>query len=212
MGTRVICISRSLAAGGETIGRLVAERLGFTCVDEEVIALASRKAEVDPTLVAQSEHRGSILDRLFGALAVWPAEMPVAAGSFYAPSAHLAVRPVEEELRVLIREAIVEIAGRGSAVIVAHAASYALAGQPDVLRVLVTASRETRIERLRQAQASSQSEAAALVRNSDKEREFYLRSFYDVREELPTHYDLVVSTDLLSAEQAAEAILAAVSR
>ena len=54
----------------------------------------------------------------------------------------------------------------------------------------------------------SASDAAAAVRQSDKEREFYLRSFYDVREE-PTDYDLVLNTDRLSAEQAAATILAA---
>ncbi len=209
MSARVICISRTVAAGGETIGRLVAERLGFACIDEEIVALASKKAGVDPELVAQSEHRGSILDRLLAAVAAWPAEMPAAAGAFYAPSAELAAQPVADELRALIREAIVEIASRGSAVIVAHAASYALTGQSDVLRVLVTAARETRIERLRQAQSSSPSDAAAAVRNSDKERAFYLRSFYDVGEEEPTHYDLVVNTDLLTVEQAVAAILAA---
>ena len=34
MATRVVCISREIGAEGETVGRLVAERLGLQYVDE----------------------------------------------------------------------------------------------------------------------------------------------------------------------------------
>jgi hypothetical protein len=46
----------------------------------------------------------------------------------------------KDDVRHLIQGAILEIARRGEAVIVAHAASYALARRPDTLRVFVTAS------------------------------------------------------------------------
>ena len=47
-------------------------------------------------------------------------------------------------LRVLIRETIEQTAAQGNVVIVAHAASHALPQRSDALRVLVTASPETR--------------------------------------------------------------------
>ena len=56
--------------------------------------------------------------------------------------------PMTEDLRGLIRAAIEETSARGDVVIVSHAASHALAANTDVLRVLVTASRETRTARL----------------------------------------------------------------
>ena len=56
-------------------------------------------------------------------------------GGTDATPAHLSA-----ELRELIRSAIEEIADAGQVVIVAHAASHALAARSDVLRVLVTAS------------------------------------------------------------------------
>jgi len=49
------------------------------------------------------------------------------------------------------------------------------------------------------------------VKDSDAGRRDYLRRFYDVGEELPTHYDLVVNTDVLSVEQAAELVSQAAS-
>ena len=40
----------------------------------------------------------------------------------------------------------------------------------------------------------------------DAGRADYLKRFYGISEELPTHYDLVVNTDAVSVEQAAELI------
>jgi hypothetical protein len=50
------------------------------------------------------------------------------------------------------------------------------------------------------------------VKKSDAARRDYLRRFYDVEEELPTHYDVIVNTDLLSIEQAARLVTEAGSR
>jgi shikimate kinase len=36
MAFRVVCISRTMAAGGEMIGRAVSERLGYRYVDEDL--------------------------------------------------------------------------------------------------------------------------------------------------------------------------------
>jgi cytidylate kinase len=52
-------------------------------------------------------------------------------------------------------------------------------------------------------------EAQRFVEREDMARADYLKRFYDVGRELPTHYDLVVSTDKLSAEQATGIIVAA---
>ena len=47
---------------------------------------------------------------------------------------------------------------------------------------------------------------AAAVAQSDRNRRDYLRGFYAVREELPTHYDLVINTDGLTPEEAGEIV------
>jgi len=49
-------------------------------------------------------------------------------------------------------------------------------------------------------------DAAKALRDSDAGRADYLKRFYDIREESPTHYDLVLNTDALSIEQAAELV------
>ena len=207
MPRKVVCISRTAGAGGETVGRMVAERLGYAYIDEEIIVVASRKAGLHPSEVAKAEERAPLLDRLLDALTVPSAAgFLEATGAYYLAGSTAVPVPVAEDLRALIRQTIEEIAARGRVVIVAHAASYALGKRPDVLRVLVTASPETRVERLTLLKTD---DAAKAVRDSDREREHYLRRFYEVREESPLHYDLVVNTDTLAAEQAVAAIAAA---
>ena len=100
-----------------------------------------------------------------------------------------------------------EIAAEGNAVIVAHAASMALAGAEGILRVLVTASPEERVKRLVETEEIANADAARLIMESDQARADYFRHFYGVAQELPTHYDLVVNTDVLGAEQAAEIVV-----
>jgi hypothetical protein len=210
-GFGVVCISRTVCAEGERIGRTVAQRLGYRYVDEEIITKAARDAQVDPALVAAAEHRQPLLRRLVAEIPAMAtaftlmADLPVS-GSASGPAPFGAAA---EDMRILIRAAIQEVANAGQAVIVAHAASMALAGHTQVLRVLVTASPATRAARLAAEQGLSSAQAAAAVTASDRERRDYFQRFYQIRDELPTHYDLVLNTDALAPERAADIIVSA---
>jgi Cytidylate kinase-like family len=199
----VICISRALGAGGEEVGRLVGERLGFVYVDEEIIARAAERGGIDPETVADQERRRSLfaglLDYLADSGAVFATPPPTVAWN----------EPSSEAVRAFIREAIDEVARRGNAVIVAHAASHAIGAGPAGLRVLITASTETRKRHLAEEDGVDESGVAKTIRQSDAARADYLKRFYGIATELPTHYDLVVNTDTLSVEQAADLIVQA---
>jgi hypothetical protein len=214
MGFRVVCISRTTAAGGEHIGQAVAQRLGFRYVDEQIIERAAQQAQVDPGLVAAAEHRQPLLRRLLDKLAsgaeltgmvTLEAGMPVDASTPLPAAYKLDVN----DLRVLIRAAIHEVARAGHAVIVAHAASMALGATEGVLRVLVTASTETRIRRVAEFERIIEAEAERRIAASDRDRREYFQRFYKLQEELPTHYDLVINTDVLTTAQAVDVVLAA---
>lgn len=202
MARQTVCISHAPGAGGTAVGRAVAERLGFRYVDEEVIAEAADWADLDPAVVADAERRKPLVDRLLAGLATAGPEY----GSPEAVSYGWAsMGPAEHELRALIIEVLHAFADRGSVVIVSHAASFALADR-DVLRVLVTASPETRARRLAEARDIAERDGARQVKKEDEARADYLRRFYGVDHELPVHYDLVVNTDAVTPQQAARAI------
>jgi Cytidylate kinase-like family len=201
VAARVVCISRALGAEGSEIGRAVSDRLGYRLVDEEIVAEAAKKGQVDVDLVADAEERRSFARRILDEL-LWtsaPTLTPEFAPADFSSEPH----------RALIVEVIRETFEREEAVIVAHAASHALAGSPGVLRVLVTASPEVRARRLASAKFVDESQGPKLVRESDAARAAYLKKFYGLAEELPTHYDLVVNTDVLSPDEAADLVVAA---
>jgi cytidylate kinase len=203
MACLVVCISRAVGAGGEEVGRLVADRLGYEYVDDEVVAQTAAKAGVDTGVVADEEERKSLASRVLQALARSGGAEGLAVGGM---PIHTTDEPAPEDIRVLIRETIEQTAAQGNVVIVAHAASYALGEKPDVLRVLVTASPETRARRLGESENLDESASAKAVKDSDAARRDYLKRFYGVGDESPTHYDVVLNTDKLAAAQAAELI------
>lgn len=110
------------------------------------------------------------------------------------------------EIQALIREAIEQTAARGDVVITAHAASHALEPAERILRVFVTASPRTRAQRVSEQGDVDIAAAERIVRTADAGRRDYLKRFYEVAEELPTQYDLVVNTDGISVVEAAELV------
>jgi cytidylate kinase len=204
---RVVCISSATGAGAEEIAQLVAERLGLRIIDEAIIARAAQEAGVEHEVVADVERRKSFIASLFRDLGTSAGF--VAAGSGY---------PVVDEdslstddLRTLIRTAIEETADQGDVVIVSHAASIALAEREDVLRVFVTGSPEARAARVAATRGIWDDAADKQIADADAGRADYFRRFYDLRRELPTHYDLVVNTDRIGTREAADLIIQAAS-
>lgn len=207
VGRSVICISRVTGAGGEEVGQLVAEKLGFRYLDDEIIARAAAKGGVSPADIADAERRKSLLGRVL-------AELGTSGGAD--AWAVTGIAPVARDrpqgnLHSLIVDVVEEIAGRGDVVIAAHGASFALAGRPNVLRVHVTASPETRARRLSESDGLEPKAAAKAIHDSDGSRADYLRRFYRIETELPTQYDVVLNTDGLSSAEASDLVVHAAS-
>ena len=202
-----MCLSHTTGSGGEEIGKLVAERLGYLYLDEDIVAWAAAEGGLEPGDIANEERRKSFATRLLESFAEGGGD----AWTLAAAHGMEVVRPAD--IRALIRETLVQTAARGNVVIVSHAASYALERGPNTLRVFVTASPKTREDRVAaEAEGGERTKAARVIRESDAGRRDYLKRFYSVDSESPTDYDLVVNTDQLSTEQAAEIVLRAAER
>ncbi len=187
MPRSIISISYADGAGGPEIAELVAERLGLRYADGAIIVAAAQSEGIFPEAVSLAESRqaGRRIEVDFNR------------------------SETTESLRALIREAVVNEADEGRVVISAHAASFALGGRDDVLRVLVTASDETRLRRFAEEEGADGKTAAKRLSQSDKGRADYLKRFYGVSNEVPTHYDLMINTDNLSLAEAVETIAGA---
>ena len=209
MPSRVVCISAFDGAGGQELGRAVADQLGYRIVDEAIVARAAQEAGVEHHVAADAERRKTFARRLLDELGSGGTVATASLGAFIPLEAVEGGGASDSDLRALIRAAIEETAEVGNAVILAHAASIALADRADTLRVLVTASDATRESRIVSERGVDESAAAKLVDESDAGRSAYLKRFYDVGEEAATHYDLVVNTDRLAPDRAADLVVRA---
>jgi len=211
VGRSVICISQTTGSGGQEIGHAVAERLGFRHVDEEIVARAAELEGTNLEEIADVERRQTWIRRLLSSLD-HRAKLETYGRSalFRDPDSHLGALPLttSEDLRDGIRAAIHETAEQGEVVIVSHGASFALSDTPGILRVLVTASPETRAKRIAPEKPES-ARALRSIRSTDQARADYLKRFYAVAREESTHYDVVINTDLLDYDEATALILLA---
>jgi cytidylate kinase len=206
VGHNVVCMSTQAGAAAGEVSRRVAEQLGFRLIDEDIVTRAAVEGGVEKEIVADVERRRPALMKLvesFGSAGMGSGYVLAAP----APGQGL---PTSDELRGLIRSVIEDVAGAGNAVIVAHAASLALVRRGDVLRVMLTASPEVRERRLADELDCDEKQAARTRKRSDSERADYIKRFYGIGAELPTHYDLVINTDKIGPDQAARLIVQAV--
>ena len=209
MARRVICISRLLGAGGDDVGRIVADELGYRLVDEEIVQQAAESNGVTVEELADAEKRTKVIDRLVRNLAM-------AGGAAGLMSTGTGVVELSggndpKSLRALIQRSIHETAERGEVVIVSHAASYALTGRDDVLRVLVTAiarntGRPCRARRCARQQEGCQSgcpERRCPRRLPEK--------LLQRRRRVATHYDLALNSDSMSVGLMSDLVIRAAS-
>ena len=205
MSFRVVCISAVDGARGEEVAPAVAQALGYRLVDEEIVRRAAHEADVDISQVAEVEKRRSMAVRLLDSLGS-NTSLATFAMAGYVPGQEA---PVESDLRGLIRTTIEELAERGDAVIVAHAASMALGDREDVLKVMLTASRAARQRTLAEQRDLDEKAAAKQVDKGDANRADYLKRFYGITHESPADYDLVLNTDRLGPDGAVRLVVQA---
>jgi len=199
MGYRAIALSQVDGTGGELVGRDLARQLGFGYLNEAIVAQVAKDQGVDTAVVVGAERRKSFFTRV--------AEMAARGAVDVAPDPSLYVVDQTDTLLSLIRDAVRDAADRGSVVLVAHAACYACADRPEVLRVCITAPLPARASRVASALGISEKEAARSLRRSDAGRASYLKRVYGVGAESPADYDVVINTERLAPDAAAGVIL-----
>lgn len=207
----VVTIGRMYGAGGEQVGRLVAERLGGEFVDSKIFQEVARRLELPPDEVEKVEEvPGSFLNRLLQALGTASIEFaaPPEATAWTPPYSEPAIDTRKAVLQIT-QELIREAARTDNAVIVGRGAGYLLADHPGALHAFLRASETSRVAALREAFGFSEDEARRRIRHTDANRRAYIRQLYNHDWLDAAHYHLVLDTGRLGYERAAAAIVAA---
>lgn len=198
----VVTVAMTDGAFAEEVAREAAKRLGYRYVDNEILDKAAELAGVDAKSIAEVEHTQPLVQRILRSLA----SMPMDVGGYVAAEF---VMDESVAYRGLIQDVVRSVAADGHVVIGAHAASVTLAGMPGLLRVFVTAPGDVRASRIASARGCSAADARKQVEHTDRERQAYFDRFFHMGAERPTHYDLVVNTEVLAPEAAAGLIVTA---
>jgi cytidylate kinase len=208
----VITIGRMYGAGGETIGGMVAERLGADLVDTRIFEEVARRLQLPPDEVEKLEEApGSFMGRLLQALGSASIE-------FAAPPEATAWTPpyndptfdTRKAVLEITREVIRESARSGNAVIVGRGGAYILHDDPQALHVFLRGSEADRVAALREAFGFGEEDARHRLRRMDANRRAYVRQVYSQDWLDSSHYHMVLDTGRLGYARSAAAIVTAV--
>jgi len=184
----ILTISRQYGSGGSEIARIVAERLGWSLWDRELVEAIAQDAGVRTSVVEHFDERTvSELEALAHSLA---GDHEV--GNFL--------------YRRHLAHALLAIRRIGHAVIVGRGAQYILR---DSLSVRIIASFDHRIKTL-MARGIGRKQAEEEIRRSDHERAEFIRRTFDRDIDDLEYYDLVLRTDRFGLEGAADIVVSAV--
>ena len=182
----VIAISRQFGACGAAVGKVLAERLGFSFWDRELIDAIATESGAYASLLASvdEQHRGLVNDFIEG----------VILGARYTRS---------EYLSTLVR-VVSTLAHHGRAVIVGRGINYVLGDR--AFRFRAVASLSHRVAHIAQRQQLGEEEARERVRRVDDERSDFVKHHFRSDVDDPASYDLLVNTATLSVAAAADLV------
>lgn len=200
----IITLSRQFASGGSEVAKLVAERLGWSLVDNQLVEEVAARAGLTAEEVAQREESTpGFAERVARVLAMSTPEFtgPEAAGLSSLPEVGL----------VRLTEAVVaELAAREQVVMVGRAAPAVLASHPQALHIRIVAPRAGRIARASARLGIDREEAEAVLDRSDDNRRRYHRQHYHRDWADPVNYHMTLNTGAMGVDGAVAAILARV--
>lgn len=205
MTAGVLTFSNQIGTNGAAIARAAAEKLRYRYYDWEVISQAAAEAGVSPEelAVASAERAPGFIERMMRRLIEASAEEETTRPTGPRPSILRS-----DDYRQFIERVVMELAHRGDAVIVGHAAQAILKDRPGVLRVLLVGSLKQRIDRMVAAQGVTADQARQLIEQSDRQRLDFFKRVYHMDWLDARTYDVALNTDRLSVELARDMIVA----
>ena len=183
----IITINRELGSGGRTVGRKLAEQLGVKYYDKAIIQ----------GLTAQEKPSwwGELQERCKSLLSSNRQEKPSTSAMF------------ETERKILER-----LAHEESCVVAGRSGFLIFRDYPNSLNVFIQASTEYRIERLMKKQGITYAAALDTLDIVDEGRETYLKKYSDRSRYDTRNYDIMLSMDGMTEDDAVAVIMEYVNR
>ncbi len=201
---KIITISREYGSGGHTIGKLLAEQLGYDFYDSEIIDMTAQQSGFSPEFVRTTEQNLS---------SGWLYSLML--GSTYASSGvsgsigSSPTIPLADQVFNAQRKVIIELAKKGPCVIVGRCSDYILRhcdeiNKDDLLNVFIYAPLEDKVKRAIEQKGLNPKSAEKEVKSIDKRRANHYNTFTERTWGKRDHYDLLVNSSLMGVEKSAQ--------
>ena len=182
----VITISRQFGAGGRTLGKMLAEKLGYVFADEDIIQKIAREAKVSADWVRMVEKEGGTkLSRVISGMVSqrWIERiLNTSEDKGY----------IDEQLYLdYLVLFIAEIADEGNAIILGRGSQYILRDHPDAYHILLINNYESRIRFMMERYNVTDKKAAAIIANEEKRRMNLYRKIGKKDYDDPSNYHIV---------------------
>lgn len=195
----VITVSRQFGSGGHTLAKIMADKLGYKFIYEEIIETLAEKANVSTASIKAFESEG--VDGLKNAGRLSPKR-------FIQRIFDSQRKYMDGETYVrLLSEIIPRLAERGDIVFVGRGAQFILKDRLDTLHILCVAEKADRVRFMQEHYNLSAADAESAVTRQSKRRMKLLKLFHHEDYDQPYYYDLVLNLSRLSMDQAVSLVI-----
>ena len=195
----VITISRQFGAGGITLGKMVADQLGYTFADNNIVQRVAKEANVSTNWVESFEKEaGSKLSRLISSMVSkrWVERVLGDERGYLDEQIYL-------DYLVLI---IAQLADEGDVVILGRGSQYILDDHPDAVHVLLMDEFENRVKFMMDRYEMDRKKAERSVNSEDRRRFSLYKRLGKTDYEDPRLYNLVLNMSQVTLEKARDMI------
>lgn len=217
----VITISREVGASGAYVALKLAEALGGTCYDQQIIhgiaeKMGKNKDQLEDFDQNSYNRIGVFFQEALASIAQGSMVFhPFGIGPLDWDSAEMfATYPrnsfQEKDYYDVLTQVVKEIAEQPSSIILGRGASQILKGQANTFHVRIVADTTDRISHLMREQSIDQHKAEEIVSGKDTAAANFIYDFFDVEINDAHQYNLILNTSRITPDRCVELILAAV--
>ena len=191
MKKKIIAISREFGSGGRSIGKMVAQRLGFRFFDKELVKeVAARTGISEAVVEEQGEYTGT---------RNWLSYLMSFSGG---PKVRNGMR-LNDFVWVMQSKIIRDLAEQEPCVIVGRGADFILRDRKDCLRVLIHASLEFREERVVRQYGEREVSAEERILDKDRRRRLFYKKYTGRDWGMAENYHITLDSGELGLETCA---------
>lgn len=187
----IITISRQYGSQGHKVGEALAQRLGISFYDREIVARASEKSGFGEELFNKLDRRGS--NSFIYSLSMFG-------------TTGMNGLSLNDQLFISERDIIREMAKQGSGVFVGRCADYILRKQPNIFNFFIKAPLEKRIQNVIDENPDVLPTKESVLK-LDKQRATYYNYYTGQRWGDAANYDLCLDSSRLGIEKCCDIIM-----